>query len=1083
MSYTGKINGVTFFKTNSMNRALALASAQIDLTAGSAGTFSFTATIENVKHGKFNKLIDYVDVYRNDDPIPLFSGRITEIEKDFNLNENITCEGLLTILSDTIYRPKTHEGTLHELVRDIIATHNEQVDSLKQITIGTIFIPDTDCYRAYENYETSISRLQDLVNSYGGYLEIHKTVNGELELNWYADFIQGNTQGIDFGENLLDLTFAENVDDIATIIVPLGAKKDDGTFVDISTVNDGKDYLVASDEYIQKYGYVMTVQQWDDVNVPSILKRKGQAWLSACLINKVTIDVTAVDLANVGYDYDNFKIGQKLKVTSIPHNLTGEWFNCNEQTIDCLHPENDTLSLGEVKIGYVESRNSNEKQIEQLFTRITATKSVLEEAIDHQTRLITGNLGGYVVMHDSDDDGEPDELLVMDALNIDNAVNIWRFNKNGLGHSSSGYDGPYTLGMTMDGSIVASMITTGILNADLLKAGVIRGQQGNSYWDLNTGVLHIEGTGDIDKSKVFIYEPVPPYYVGDLWCTQRSETTGTVGYAIADYAIAGDESSGEGGKIMACIYSRTSGTFNPDDWTLITNYIDDSDIQILQQRIASAELNIDANRADIQTRATVEVIDDLGNRLALAETTISQNSHDIELKATESSITGNYIIGKINLNATTATIAASHIDLQGAVTISDFDSNAKSMIVKNVTTQNQYYLSTSSTSLQGGSWSNSVSWSSGKYIWTKIVTTKTYTDNTTSKTESSAIYDSNLTSALSNSSAAQSTANNALGSTVSCYYRSTSSSTPSISTSSSIGTSDSTDNAWEYVLPRPKNGCYFFTCERYTSQSGTVSFSAVRKMSNLTVTSSWCSANDATYIDGGHIYANSITAAKINTTDLFSQNLTAKNFHITGGSLGISSIQNDDNYQTPYVHMETKSYQNWLAPEQLWFGYFDGSGTKRVSTSYMANGVYATSDYNDSPNTGAYLHIITDNGGTDAGKSRVLVDYVRYAIDSAKYSDRRYKTNIVQLDENKAVETINRLTPVSYEYIYAMGKRRHGFIAQDLLEQIDDKKWAIVSEDQDGMYSVSYEELIADLVANAQAQNRRIEELESRLNS
>ena len=42
----------------------------------------------------------------------------------------------------------------------------------------------------------------------------------------------------------------------------------------------------------------------------------------------------------------------------------------------------------------------------------------------------------------------------------------------------------------------------------------------------------------------------------------------------------------------------------------------------------------------------------------------------------------------------------------------------------------QYYLSTSSTTQTGGSWSNSISaWTNGKFIWTRLVTT--YTDNTT----------------------------------------------------------------------------------------------------------------------------------------------------------------------------------------------------------------------------------------------------------------------------------------------------------------------------------------------------------------
>lgn len=47
---------------------------------------------------------------------------------------------------------------------------------------------------------------------------------------------------------------------------------------------------------------------------------------------------------------------------------------------------------------------------------------------------------------------------------------------------------------------------------------------------------------------------------------------------------------------------------------------------------------------------------------------------------------------------------------------------------------------------------------------------------------------------------------------------------------------------------------------------------------------SWCAENDKTLIDGAKIYTKSVTALKINTDDLFSQNLTATNLHVTGNS-------------------------------------------------------------------------------------------------------------------------------------------------------------------------------------------------------
>ena len=82
----------------------------------------------------------------------------------------------------------------------------------------------------------------------------------------------------------------------------------------------------------------------------------------------------------------------------------------------------------------------------------------------------------------------------MDTNDINTAQKIWRININGIGYSNNGYKGPYELAMTMDGAIVADMITTGILNANLIRAGVIQSLDKSSYWDLENNEIHINGT-------------------------------------------------------------------------------------------------------------------------------------------------------------------------------------------------------------------------------------------------------------------------------------------------------------------------------------------------------------------------------------------------------------------------------------------------------------------------------------------------------------------------------------------------------------------------------------------------------------
>lgn len=94
-----------------------------------------------------------------------------------------------------------------------------------------------------------------------------------------------------------------------------------------------------------------------------------------------------------------------------------------------------------------------------------------EEAIANATKKITGNLGGYVVLHSSTNADYPDEILVMDTDKVTTAKKIWRWNKSGLGYSSVGYNGPYGLAITQDGAIVADYIKAGAINASLITTG------------------------------------------------------------------------------------------------------------------------------------------------------------------------------------------------------------------------------------------------------------------------------------------------------------------------------------------------------------------------------------------------------------------------------------------------------------------------------------------------------------------------------------------------------------------------------------------------------------------------------------
>lgn len=147
------------------------------------------------------------------------------------------------------------------------------------------------------------------------------------------------------------------------------------------------------------------------------------------------------------------------------------------------------------------------------------TTSMMETAINHATSLITGGLGGHIV-YLFDANGYPTDMLIMDTEDVNTAMNVLRFNVNGIGFSHNGISGPYTSAWTLDGAFVADFITAGELSANRIKGGTLTlGGAGNgngviSVLDANGNVIGrwdntgLSATGDFTMEKEYqLYRP------------------------------------------------------------------------------------------------------------------------------------------------------------------------------------------------------------------------------------------------------------------------------------------------------------------------------------------------------------------------------------------------------------------------------------------------------------------------------------------------------------------------------------------------------------------------------------------------
>lgn len=160
---------------------------------------------------------------------------------------------------------------------------------------------------------------------------------------------------------------------------------------------------------------------------------------------------------------------------------------------DVLRERYTSIDLGSPRANFADVIKQTVSETKDLRGQLVSTKSDLtaayEKAIADATAAITGNSGGYVRLIPPQN---PQEILIMDSPDISTAKDMWRGNLSGFGHSSNGYSGPYKTAITLDGHIVADFIDTGILNANIIRAGIMQSANGEFSFNLESG--HIEAS-------------------------------------------------------------------------------------------------------------------------------------------------------------------------------------------------------------------------------------------------------------------------------------------------------------------------------------------------------------------------------------------------------------------------------------------------------------------------------------------------------------------------------------------------------------------------------------------------------------
>lgn len=367
-----------------------------------------------------------------------------------------------------------------------------------------------------EEYKNNIQHAKDietsgnidtLVNcnlwqtSLGDYLEDLQELYGNCEVRKKGftlslmDYVGSRTPRytVNYGENLVSSTTSEEYI-LVKGILPKGYDGIRGGIVYSDKISSGITKVIEypvrlreeGEEDEEGYTYYDTLEECQKALEDLAREEFETNKLDEIVI---TYDIEFLDLSTVAdsnvTEKSYLSVGDVVNTRIAKYNID---INTRvvEMNYDVLAEEIEDVTLSNADIGSlkVPTLNSVSKEVEN---KPDVNEVISITKLESTNILNAGMKNSYVVVRKN-------EILVMDSPEIDNAVNVWRWNKNGLMHSNSGYNGIYTMGLRYDG----------IIFADLIKAGILKSLNGESWINLDSGEAQLTGTVKSQNGDQFV---------------------------------------------------------------------------------------------------------------------------------------------------------------------------------------------------------------------------------------------------------------------------------------------------------------------------------------------------------------------------------------------------------------------------------------------------------------------------------------------------------------------------------------------------------------------------------------------------
>ena len=381
------------------------------------------------------------------------------------------------------------------MLADVRPTKLNGINALNYINSRTDNVSPFSMYSDVPNVKTAYFIRKNLLEAWA---TIEERWGGSFDAdNWNIslrnDISEDHGDTLYYGKDLEGIEVKEDWSNVCTKILPTGS--DGLTLPEL--------YVTADVQYKTPYTRTLefpTELEDDEKTDETLVKELRQNAINYLNENQYP---------RVSYTV-NSNIKQNMEIGTIVH-VKHPLVNIKTEVLEYTHDINNdrvtSLTFGNYAPDVKTKFETYKDKINEINQNISSQQAV----IDKQTKIInTKNTLGKVVIGEN-------EIFILDRIPKEQAKNVWRWGLGGLGFSSSGMEGPFTIAMTQDGEINADFITTGSLNVSRINGlngeitSVVQSNNSTLKNEINNNTqlqitqaqnnLRLEWSGDINDAQ------------------------------------------------------------------------------------------------------------------------------------------------------------------------------------------------------------------------------------------------------------------------------------------------------------------------------------------------------------------------------------------------------------------------------------------------------------------------------------------------------------------------------------------------------------------------------------------------------